>query len=242
MEMHFLSREHAKEEIMHMVLALIAEVKVDLIAWSKHQMGATMAAEEILANSTPVNLFRPQMADNLNAAQQTSMVSSSDKLILGQIESALRVYSADKMGMFNFDLESTGGSVASVRCTEMHNVSTAIYSLFGVPFWWESNSPQAILQLGVNPGQCWAFKGQKGDMVVKLSAPIVACRWACGVMLEHISPTTASARHPKTSRSMTLKSLQDEEPRCWAASPLRTMASRCRPSSWSTAMSTSWWR
>jgi len=212
METRFLSREHAKEEIERLALALSAEVKADLITWSERQMGGTMAAEEILANSTLVNLFRQKVADDLNAVQRTSAASSSDEVILGQIESALRVYDADKTGMFDFALESAGGSVASVRCTETHDVSTAVYSLFGVPFWWERNSPRAILQPGVNPGQCWAFKGQKGDVVIKLSAPIVAR----GVTLEHISrmssPDHSISSAPKDFKIYGLKSLQDEEP------------------------------
>ena len=82
------------------------------------------------------------------------------------------MYDADKTGMFDFALESAGGTIASTRCTETHDVSNAVYSLFGIPFWWERNSPRTILQPGSSPGQCWAFKGSRGEVVVRLSSPI----------------------------------------------------------------------
>jgi len=126
MKTHFLSREHGKEEIDGLALALSTEVKADLITWSKHQMGATIAAEEILANSTLVNLFRQKVADDSNAVQWTSASSSLDKLILGQIESALQVNDTDKTGMFDFALENVGSSVASVRHTTQHSCLLAL--------------------------------------------------------------------------------------------------------------------
>jgi len=110
-----------------------------------------------------------------HSLQQLNAVSNSvdDAAILSKIESALRVYDADKTGMFDFALETAGGTIASTRCTETHDVSSAVYSVFGIPFWWERNSPRTILQPGVNPGQCWAFKGSRGEVVVKLTNPII---------------------------------------------------------------------
>ena len=42
----------------------------------------------------------------------------------------------------------------------------------GVPVWWERQNPRKVIQPGSSPGQCWAFKGTHGSVVVKLSNPI----------------------------------------------------------------------
>ena len=77
------------------------------------------------------------------------------------VADALRVYDSDKTGMFDFALESAGGTIVSTRCTDPHTPHSAVYSIMGVPIWWENASPRAILQPGSSPGQCWAFKGSQ---------------------------------------------------------------------------------
>jgi SUN domain-containing protein 1/2 len=57
-------------------------------------------------------------------------------------------YDADKTGLFDFALESAGGTIASTRCTETYDLSNAVYSVWGVPIWWARNSPRTILQPG----------------------------------------------------------------------------------------------
>ena len=63
--------------------------------------------------------------------------------------------------MFDFALESAGGTIVSTRCTDPHTPHSAVYSIMGVPIWWENTSPRSILQPGSSPGQCWAFKGSQ---------------------------------------------------------------------------------
>ena len=102
------------------------------------------------ASSPPSTLSYPPNNNVLSDAE-------FDKLVAD----ALRVYDADKTGMFDFALESAGGTIASTRCTDPHTPHSAIYSIMGVPIWWENTSPRTILQPGTSPGQCWAFKGSQ---------------------------------------------------------------------------------
>ena len=88
------------------------------------------------------------------------------------VREALTKYDADKTGLFDFALESAGGSILTTKCTEPYQPSSAVMSVWGIPFWWDSNSPRTILQPGTSPGQCWAFRGSHGSVVVQLSSSI----------------------------------------------------------------------
>ncbi|KDR17830.1 Unc-84-like protein A [Zootermopsis nevadensis] len=64
---------------------------------------------------------------------------------------------------------------------------------------------------GVLPGECWAFEGSKGAVVIQLIADI----YVTGVSVEHIppalSPTGATSSAPKDMSVWGLKCLDDEE-------------------------------
>ena len=67
----------------------------------------------------------------------------------------------------------------------------------GVPVWWERQNPRKVIQPGSSPGQCWAFKGTAGNVVIKLSNPV----YVSDITLEHIpkslSPDGNIASAPK---------------------------------------------
>ncbi|XP_034243626.1 SUN domain-containing protein 2-like isoform X2 [Thrips palmi] len=100
------------------------------------------------------------------------------------VQSALALYDADKTGMADYALESQGGQVISTRCTETYQVKSPTLSVFGVPLWYPSNSPRTVIQPGMHPGECWAFVGSQGYLVIQLSHRILVQ----GFTYEHISP------------------------------------------------------
>jgi SUN domain-containing protein 1/2 len=128
------------------------------------------------------------------------------------VADAIKVYDADKTGMFDFALESAGGTIANTRCTEPYDLSNAIYSLWGIPFWWESNNARTILQPGSSPGQCWAFKGSQGSVVVRLSQEVDVR----AVSMEHISkmaaPDNSISSAPRNFAVFGLESVDDVSP------------------------------
>ena len=77
--------------------------------------------------------------------------NSSNFLVKEEIErmvkNALVVYDADKTGLFDFALETAGGSVVSTRCTETYVRTGASYTLLGIPIWWPSNNPRTAIQV-----------------------------------------------------------------------------------------------
>ncbi|KAK3601857.1 hypothetical protein CHS0354_041780 [Potamilus streckersoni] len=138
------------------------------------------------------------------ASNNTGISEQYVKII---IEDALQKYSADKTGLADFALESAGGSVISTRCSETYYKKTALISVFGIPLWYSSNSPRTVIQPEVHPGECWAFRGSQGYIVIQLSTAIVPT----GFTLEHIpkslSPTGNIDSAP---RDFTVFGLQDE--------------------------------
>ena len=83
--------------------------------------------------------------------------------------------------MFDFALETSGGSVVSTRCTKTYVERAASYTMLGGwlnlgwlwPLTMSTASPRNAIQPGVQPGQCWAFKGSEGRLVVSLSSPMM---------------------------------------------------------------------
>ncbi|NXT20063.1 SUN2 protein, partial [Syrrhaptes paradoxus] len=129
-------------------------------------------------------------------------------LIVGQ---ALKRYSEDRVGMVDYALESAGASVINTRCSETYETRTALLSLFGIPLWYQSQSPRVILQPDVNPGNCWAFRGSQGFAIIRLSSIIRPM----AVTLEHIpkalSPQGTIPSAPKDFAVYGLKEEREEE-------------------------------
>ncbi|CAH1794130.1 unnamed protein product [Owenia fusiformis] len=118
----------------------------------------------------------------------TSLTQNDVKLIIAE---ALAIYGADRTGMVDYALESAGGSILSTRCSETYQRRTAQISMFGIPLWYNSNSPRTVIQPDVHPGQCWAFKGDKGYLVIQLSGVIKPSSFS----LEHIPKSLSPNGH-----------------------------------------------
>nr|XP_033466609.1 SUN domain-containing protein 1-like isoform X6 [Epinephelus lanceolatus] len=103
------------------------------------------------------------------------------------VKNALRLFSQDQTGLADYALESGGGSILSTRCSETYETKAALLSLFGFPLWYFSQSPRAVIQPEVHPGNCWAFRGSTGFLVIRLSMTILPTAFS----LEHIPKTLA---------------------------------------------------
>lgn len=112
----------------------------------------------------------------------------SEADVLKIVQAALRVYDADKTGLVDYALESSGGQVISTRCTTNYKLKSAELSIFGIPLWWiPTNSPRTVISPAVHPGECWAFEGFPGYLVVKLNNMVQVT----GFTLEHLSQSLA---------------------------------------------------
>lgn len=102
--------------------------------------------------------------------------------VLKLVRTELGIYDADKTGKVDYALESAGGSVISIRCSQTYQMQTAQTSVFGIALWYTYNSPRVIIQPSVHPGECWAFTGSQGYAVVQLARRIFITE----VSIEHI--------------------------------------------------------
>ncbi|XP_043945617.1 SUN domain-containing protein 1 isoform X2 [Protopterus annectens] len=123
------------------------------------------------------------------------------------VNNALKLYSQDRTGMVDYAMESGGGSVLSTRCSETYETKTALMSLFGVPLWYFSQSPRVVIQPEVYPGNCWAFKGSQGYLVVRLSMMIFPSAFTLEHIPKNLSPTGNISSAPK---EFTVYGLEDE--------------------------------
>jgi hypothetical protein len=98
-----------------------------------------------------------------------SLQSYSYEDVDRRIRAALSVYDADKTGLPDFALEPGGGTIVSTRCSETFHPYGVQYSILGFPIWFTSNSPRLVIQPSMAPGECWAFHGSQGRLVIKLS-------------------------------------------------------------------------
>ncbi|XP_069503333.1 SUN domain-containing protein 1 isoform X10 [Ambystoma mexicanum] len=123
------------------------------------------------------------------------------------VNNALKLYSQDKTGMVDYALESGGGSILSTRCSETYETKTALMSLFGIPLWYFSQSPRVVIQPDMYPGNCWAFKGSQGYLVVRLSMKIYPAAFTLEHIPKTLSPTGNITSAPK---DFTVYGLEDE--------------------------------
>jgi len=167
----------------------------------------SMAArmDNLISRAKSVQHESEQVLAVSNNSESENVIQSD--YVVKIVKEALDKYDADKTGLFDFALESAGGSIVSTRCTENYEGSSAVLSVMGVPIWWESNNPRTILQPGMAPGQCWAFRGSTGAVVVKLSSTIVVN----AVSVEHISLlSTPDGQTSSAPRTMQLSGVEGD--------------------------------
>lgn len=123
------------------------------------------------------------------------------------VQRALKLYSEDRTGQVDYALESGGGSILSTRCSETYETKTALMSLFGIPLWYFSQSPRVVIQPDMYPGNCWAFKGSQGYLVIRLSLSVIPTSFC----LEHISKSLSpSGNISSAPRRFSVYGLDDE--------------------------------
>nr|XP_008507002.1 PREDICTED: SUN domain-containing protein 1 isoform X1 [Equus przewalskii]XP_008507003.1 PREDICTED: SUN domain-containing protein 1 isoform X1 [Equus przewalskii]XP_008507004.1 PREDICTED: SUN domain-containing protein 1 isoform X1 [Equus przewalskii]XP_008507005.1 PREDICTED: SUN domain-containing protein 1 isoform X1 [Equus przewalskii] len=127
------------------------------------------------------------------------------------VDNALKLYSQDKTGMVDFALESGGGSILSTRCAETYETKTALLSLFGIPLWYFSQSPRVVIQPDIYPGNCWAFRGSQGYLVVRLSMQIRPTTFTLEHIPKTLSPTGNITSAPKDFAVYGLENEYQEE-------------------------------
>ncbi|CAM4707490.1 unnamed protein product [Leuciscus chuanchicus] len=143
--------------------------------------------------------------------QATGEAGLSEEHVQLIVNNAMKLYSEDRTGLVDYALESGGGSIISTRCSESFNTKTALMSLFGLPLWYFSQSPRVVIQPDVHPGNCWAFKGSYGYLVIGLSMKIVPTAFSLDHTPKSLSPTGNISSAPRDFNVYGLDDEQQEE-------------------------------
>ncbi|XP_065747952.1 SUN domain-containing protein 1 [Phocoena phocoena] len=166
---------------------------------------------ENISHHTSVTKQMPASETVVSAVNGAGVSGITEAQARAIVNSALRLYSQDKTGMVDFALESGGGSILSTRCSETYETKTALISLFGVPLWYFSQSPRVAIQPDIYPGNCWAFKGSQGYLVVRLSMKIHPTTFTLEHIPRTLSPTGNITSAPKDFAVYGLENEYQEE-------------------------------
>lgn len=165
------------------------ELQKPLLDLEKKILSALAADRKLQGSQAHITIDKEIQASGLSGVSREEVYEIVNR--------ALQRYSEDRIGLVDYALESSGASVLNTRCSETYETKTALLSLFGVPLWYQSQSPRVILQPDSNPGNCWAFRGSQGYAVVRLSSRIRPT----AVTLDHIprslSPKSTISSAPK---------------------------------------------
>ncbi|KAL1116105.1 hypothetical protein AAG570_005600, partial [Ranatra chinensis] len=100
----------------------------------------------------------------------------------------------------------SGGSIVSIRCTKTYP-NAGRYYLFNFPLWGVYINPDTILKPGIMPGECWAFEGSEGYVVIKLAARIIVKSFT----MEHVPKELSLYGHIKSApNDFSVWGLEDE--------------------------------
>jgi len=99
------------------------------------------------------------------------------------IDQKLEDYHSDRTGMTDYALSSNGGTVLeNLSSPSMQQGDESLISMLGFVLRSNRNSPQRAITADNRPGNCWAFSGDQGHLVMKLSHKIFV-RY---ITIEHI--------------------------------------------------------
>uniref|UniRef100_A0A8C2CTI9 Sad1 and UNC84 domain containing 1 n=1 Tax=Cyprinus carpio TaxID=7962 RepID=A0A8C2CTI9_CYPCA len=197
-----------------------AEIPEPLLPWLASQytrssdLTATLMALErsILGNLSLQLQESKQQQFSAETVTQTvahtaGAAGMSEEQVQLIVQRALKLYSEDRTGQVDYALESGGGSILSTRCSETYETKTALMSLFGIPLWYFSQSPRVVIQPDMYPGNCWAFKGSQGYLVIRLCLSVIPTSFC----LEHIPKSLSPSGNVSSApRRFSVYGLDDE--------------------------------
>ncbi|XP_076300116.1 tetratricopeptide repeat protein 39C [Lasioglossum baleicum] len=156
--------------------------------------------------------LRNEISEGMDMHMKALLKAMSPEMVKDLVRTELQTYDADKTGRTDYALQSSGGIILSTRNTETYSAGAPVLKLFGIPLCQQQNTPQTIIQTGVLPGECWAFKGSTGNVVIQLLGSV----FVSGVSLEHIpesiSPTGETSTAPKDFSLWGLDCVDDTHP------------------------------
>ncbi|KAJ1107264.1 hypothetical protein NDU88_004657 [Pleurodeles waltl] len=115
--------------------------------------------------------------------------------IMEIVANVMKKLQEDYVHVADFALRSAGASIV-LSGTSLNYVSDSDNApWYSFSLWNHSPGPEVILQPDVHPGNCWAFPGSKGSVMVKLARNI----HPVAVTVQHIPITMSHDGHIKSA-------------------------------------------
>ncbi|XP_075882148.1 sperm-associated antigen 4 protein-like isoform X2 [Nelusetta ayraudi] len=110
----------------------------------------------------------------------------------------------------NFALDSQGASVVLSHTSESYHLKTG-KMMFGISLY-HSTNPKIVIQAHspLVPGDCWAFAGQHGQLVIALSHQVKLSHVTLGHISKSVSPTGTITSAPKEFSVFGMTTLDNE--------------------------------
>ncbi|XP_076652612.1 tetratricopeptide repeat protein 39C [Halictus rubicundus] len=156
--------------------------------------------------------LRNEISEGMDMHTKALLKAMSPDMVKDLVRTELQTYDADKTGRTDYALESSGGIILSTRNTETYSAGAPVLKLFGIPLCQQQNTPQTIIQTGVLPGECWAFKGSTGNVVIQLLGSVFVSAVSLEHIPESISPTGETSTAPKDFSLWGLDCVDDTHP------------------------------
>ncbi|XP_063977978.1 klaroid protein-like isoform X2 [Diachasmimorpha longicaudata] len=193
----------------------VEEVVTSYFGTGAFKFEITRIVEEIIKANTLAQTEAQVMekSSTVNCPQPAERIPVTDDHIRSIVKEILKIYDADRTGRVDYALESAGGQIISIRCTQRHNVNTRAYKVLGFTLYYESGDPRTVIQgRPLQPGVCWAFQDFPGYLLIKVRAPIKVT----GFTLEHaprsILPNNEMKSAPRKFNVWGLKEENDATP------------------------------
>jgi len=153
------------------------------------------ALSQILEMKTDLRVELTEQTEALHKAWAENQLETSVSLpeVSSMLDSQLSLYSSDRTGLIDWASLSLGATIESTPNTTNHPVTGQVLTIMGFPVWHISSSPSQILRPVAGPGQCWAFSGQEGRVVIKLGQVVRVT----AVTIEHVRPLPDMSSAPK---------------------------------------------
>lgn len=121
-----------------------------------------------------------------------------------RIKTALQhILAADKAGYADYALENSGGKIISIGDTQpfwpiQTNIFRQIIHYMGFDDLTEiKNGPRRVIQSSMEPGECFAFVGEKGEILIGLVRKIHITAVSVDHILAQMSPDASITNAPK---------------------------------------------
>ncbi|XP_060093154.1 SUN domain-containing protein 3-like [Heteronotia binoei] len=121
--------------------------------------------------------------------EESDIPGEDKEQVLKMINSAIKKIYEDHVQMSDWAQKSIGATIDKKRTSKTYEHESTLWSCWLIPCFVISSAypPETVLEPAVSPGNCWAFEGSEGQVVIKLPEKI----HPMAVTVQHISKAIA---------------------------------------------------